>query len=532
VDIIGDAPADRYRDALQAMLADDTQDAILVINCPTGVSNRLDSARAVIEMSSGKRTPVLTCWLGEQTAQESRVLFNGRGVPTFSTPTEGVEAFMQIATYTRNQTQLLQTPTASVVKGDRQKARAILDAAAADGRKMLTEPEAKEVLLAYAIPTTLTLTARDPAEAAACAAKVGFPVALKILSPDISHKSDVGGVRLGLLDGASVSQVATKMMQDIGRLAPAARLTGFTVQPMVSKPKGHELLVGFHVDQTFGPVILFGAGGVAVEVLADRAAALPPLNSVLVQDLMARTGVYKLLAGYRDVPAANFAAIEGVLLGISQMIADLPEIAALDINPLLADAAGVMALDARIELADQTGRQAMAICAYPDRLQRDVTLPAGTFHIRPIKPEDEPALVEMTNRSSLEDMRSRFLGAIRSLPHALAARLSQIDYDREMAFVAVSIIDGALAAVCRIVIEPNFEEAEYAIMVRTDIKGQGLGAALTKAIFQYARDRGVKAMWGDTLADNNQMLNLARDFDASLLAHPTEPGVVRIRFKI
>jgi acetyltransferase len=531
VDIIGDAHADRYRHALQAMLADDTQDAILVINCPTGVANRLDSAQAVIDISSDEPTPILTCWLGERTAQESRALFNARRVPTFSTPTEGVEAFMQIATYSRNQAQLLQTPAASVVKGDRQKARAILEAAAADKRRMLTEPEAKGLLLAYEIPTTLTLIAHDPAEAAARAAEVGFPVALKILSPDISHKSDVGGVRLDLPDRASVLTTATKMMEDIGRLAPAAQLTGFTVQLMVSKPKGIELLAGFHVDQTFGPVILFGAGGVAVEVIADRAAALPPLNSILAKDLMERTRVYKLLAGYRDVPAADFAAIERVLLGISKMIADLPEIIALDINPLLVDAAGVIALDARIALG-QSARQELAICPYPDRLARNVVLPAGTFHVRPIRPEDEPALVDMTNRSSLEDMRARFLGALRSLPHALAARLSQIDYDREMAFVAVGHADGALVAVCRIVIDPNFQEAEYAIMVRTDLKGLGLGGALTEAIFEYARERGVKEVWGDALADNTQMLNLAGDFDASIVAHPTEPGVLRMRFPI
>lgn len=502
-----------------------------MINCPTGVANRLDSARAVVDVPAGRPTPILTCWLGEKTAQDSRTLLSAARIPTFSTPTEAVEAFMQIATYGKNQMLLLQTPTASVSPGDREKAKAIIAGAAADGRKLLNEPEAKGILLAYGIATTLTKIAATPAEAARCAGELGFPVALKILSPDISHKSDVGGVRLDLPDGASVADAADAMIAHIRGVAPDARLTGFTVQPMVSKPKGIELLLGFHVDRTFGPVVLFGAGGVAVEVIADRAAALPPLNSVLAKDLMERTKVYKLLTGYRDVPAANFAAIEHCLLGISQMIADFPEINALDINPLLADAAGVMALDARIELGDRSAIQGAAICPYPDTLESTLSLPTGIFHIRPIRPEDEPKLLDMIGRSSLEDLRSRFLGALRTVPHALAARLSQIDYDREMALVAVNQ-EGALTAVCRIVIDPNFEQAEYAIMVRTDLKGHGLGTALTQAIFRYARVRGVKTAWGDTLATNEHMLHLASDFGASVEAHPTEPGINRIVFRL
>jgi acetyltransferase len=290
------------------------------------------------------------------------------------------------------------------------------------------------------------------------------------------------------------------------------------------------LLVGFHLDQTFGPVILFGAGGVAVEIVADRAAALPPLNSVLISDLVQRTAIAKLLAGYRDVPPADLHAVEQTLLSVSQMIADLPEIRALDINPLLADAAGVVALDARIELGGGEDTRRMAICPYPGDLAHHLTLPIGRFLVRAIKPEDEPALVEMTARSSLEDMRMRFLSAIRSLPHALAARLSQIDYDREMALVAIDEGDGAFGAVCRILIDPNFEQAEYAIMVRTDLKGHGLGRALTEAILRYARGRGVKEVWGDVLTENETMLKLATDLGAT--ARPEGHGLTRIAFRL
>jgi acetyltransferase len=422
---------------------------------------------------------------------------------------------MHLVQYRRNQDLLLETPPAIQESSptDRSSARALITAALGAGRTLLTEPEAKALLAAYQIPVVEAYTAEDAAEAGRIAEHMGRPVALKILSPDITHKSDVGGIRLSLRSAAAVEQAARDMLEKVRTLAPEARLTGFSVQEMMERRHDHELIVGISEDASFGPVLLVGQGGVAVEVMGDRAIGLPPLNIVLAREMITRTRVAKLLAGYRDRPAADLDAIALTLVRLSELVVDMPEVAELDINPLLAGPQGVLALDARVVVraADGVGRAPLAIQPYPAALEHEIEIDGGRkLLVRPIRPEDEPRLVEMVQRSSPEDIRLRFLGALKVFPHLLAARLSQIDYDREMALIAQNGA-GEILGVARTVANPEGDRAEFAVMVRSDLKGHGLGFQLMKDILAHARKRGIETVYGDVLAENTTMLHMAAE---------------------
>jgi acetyltransferase len=357
VDIIGDAPIARYTATLQALLAEPSGSALLFMHAPTAIVRSDDIARAcapLLRQASGR---VMACWLGDSAVAEARRIFVNAGVADYATPEEAVRAFALLTTYRRNQELLLEAPTASECGiPDVAAARELVDGALNAGREMLDEFEAKALLQAYRIPTVATRTSEPNAPAArAVAEAIGYPVALKILSPDISHKTEVGGVSLGLRSADEVERAADEMLARVRSLRPEARIAGLTVQRFVQRALAQELIVGSSVDPVFGPVLLFGAGGTAVEVLADRAVGLPPLNRVLAHDLVSRTRIARLLAGYRDHPPADLDAISDTLIALSQMLADIPELAELDINPLLADADGVIALDARVRVGRRAG---------------------------------------------------------------------------------------------------------------------------------------------------------------------------------
>ena len=397
----------------------------------------------------------------------------------------------------------------------------------ADGRSLLTEVEAKEVLDAYAIPIVVTRIARDAAEAVRLAEGMGYPVVVKILSRDISHKSDVGGVALNLKSADAVRAAVDSIAARVAELRPDAGLDGFTVQQMIRRPGAHELLAGCFVDDVFGPIIMFGHGGTAVEVIRDRAVALPPLNMAIAGRLIAATRVSRLLEGYRDRPRADMDAIRLVLLKLAQLVIDFPEVAELDINPLLADDRGVTALDARVVVrtAAGLGVTRLAIRPYPDGLEEEVTLRSGeTVLLRPIRPEDEAAHAAFFRRLELEDLRFRFFAVVKPPDHDTLARFTQIDYDREMCFIASRLQDGAAETlgVVRAIADPDNERAEYAIIVRSDQKGAGLGQALMEKLIAYARARGTKQLWGDVLANNHPMLDLAAHLGFRL--HPGADG--------
>jgi len=352
IDIIGDAPPERYRQSLQALLDDPGGDTILFIQTPTAIVPSSEIAQALAPMIQAAPRNILSCWLGRDGVAAARQLFADAGIPVYDSPEDGVDAFLQMVNYRRTQ-ELLQASTASApptFTADRAQAHAILQNVLAAGREMLTEVEAKAVLTAYAIPTVPTTFAATPSACGEVAQEIGAPVVVKVLSPDISHKSDVGGVALNLTTPAAAQAAAAAIWQRVQQVRPQATLSGFTVQPMIARPNAHELIIGVTHDAIFGPVILFGQGGVAVEVLGDRAVALPPLTPLLARELVARTRVAKLLAGYRNRAPANLAALHDTLLKVSQMVADLPELCELDMNPLLVDETGVLALDARIRV--------------------------------------------------------------------------------------------------------------------------------------------------------------------------------------
>jgi acetyltransferase len=381
---------------------------------------------------------------------------------------------------------------------------------------MLGEMQAKALLAAYGIPVTATEIVADPKAAAAAANRIGFPVVLKINSPDITHKSDIGGVALDLADGAAVEAAAERMIARVRAAKPEARLEGFTVQPMIDRPDAYELIVGAAVDPTFGPIVLFGEGGKAVEAIDDRSIGLPPLNRTLARAMIEQARIARRLKGYRDVPAVDLAAVEAALVRMAQLVSEHGEIAEIDVNPLLADAAGVIGLDARVRLAPYQGDpvKRLAIRPYPHELEEPWQATDGTsLLLRPIRPEDEPEHREFLRSLAPEDVVFRFFGHVRDWSHSELARFTQIDYDREMAFIAVRHAEDGreeILGVVRGISDPDNERCEYAIVVRSDRKGLGLGTVLMQKLIRYLRAKGTRIVVGRVRADNRRMLEVAR----------------------
>jgi acetyltransferase len=534
VDIIGDAPASRYVAALQALLEDPGVDAVLFMHAPTAIVPAEDIARACAPL--GAKGQMLACWLGGAGLDGARRIFHEAGIADYSTPEEAVAGFLQVVNYRRNQEALMETPPSmpAEFRPDADKAAGLVRAALAAGSEWLSEAEAKEVLSAYGIPVARTRVARDADEAARIAAEIGFPVALKILSPQVTHKSDVGGVALDLADAAAVRAAAEAMARRLRDLAPAAQLAGYTVQEMVRRPGARETIVGAAVDSIFGPVVLFGQGGVAVEVARDRAVALPPLNAALARDLVSRTRVSRLLDGYRGRPPADRDALCQAVTRVSQLVVDLAEVIELDVNPLLVDENGVVALDARLRVAPAAGAAVdrLAIRPYPRELERRVRLLGEEIVIRPIRPEDEMLHARFLARVEPADLQLRFFHAVRDFPHAALARFTQIDYDREMAFIAWRPRDGGeTLGVARAIADPDRASAEFAVLVRSDLKRKGLGGVLMQQIIDYCRRSGVGELWGEIMMANRAMLDLARRLGFELVPG-SAPGILRARMTL
>ncbi len=536
VDIIGDAPSQRYVEALQALLADPAQAVVLFIHAPTAIVPSSDIAQALLPVAGRNAARLLSCWLGDAAVAGARQQFQAAGIPSYATPEEAVRAWQMLVTYRRNQEQLLEAPptappeTAAASSQIVAKARTVITPALATGREMLTEPEAKAVLAAYGIPVVETRAV--PAEAAAAvqaASTIGWPVALKILSAQISHKSDVGGVALNLADAGELRAALASMLERVGTLRPDATIDGVTVQAMVRRGHARELIVGSSIDRVFGPTILFGAGGTAVEVLADRAIALPPLNQPLARALVERTRISRLLDGFRDTPAADRDALYRVLIAVSQMQADLPELVELDINPLLLDEHGAIALDARLRVSPTApgGAGHFVIRPYPAELAETIRWGDQAVVLRPIRPEDEAQHREFVQALAPEDIRMRVFYSRRNFEHSELARLTQIDYAREMAFIAVAAgPDGAerTLGTVRATIDPDNIDAEFGIIVRSELKGGGLGELLLQKMIAYLRSQGTRRLLGIVLAENQRMLELARRLGFTLGAQAPGGG--------
>ena len=541
VDMVGDAPGSRYAQALSVLAADRGLDALLVLHCPTAVASATEAAQAVVDVLHREPKPaLLTSWVGENTVAEARRLFAAQQVPTYATPEQAVRAFMYMVNYRRNQETLMETPP-SVPEDfapDTAAAQRIIARALAEDRSWLLEPEAKELLGAYGVPVVPTQLAHTADEAAAIAARLGGPVVLKVVSPDITHKSDVGGVALDLVGPVAVKAAAESMRERVLQARPESRLVGFSVQPMVRRPGGYELIVGAAEDRQFGPVLLFGQGGTSAELVRDQALALPPLNMRLAHEVMSRTRVYELLQGYRGAPAANLDALALTLMRVAQLVIDHAEVRELDVNPLLADAYGVIALDARVRVGRATRAAAdrLAIRPYPRELEEEIPLGDGrTLLLRPIRPEDEPSLQAAFANMTAEEIRLRFLVPVKTLTHVAAVRFTQIDYDREMGLILTEPgIPGRteIYGVVNIIADPDNERAEYAIIVRHDMTALGLGTFLMRRIIDYARARGIGEIYGDVLHENRPMLRLCRALGFTETRVTDEPTLVRVALRL
>ncbi len=548
VDIIGDAPVERYVKTLQALEGDPAAEAVLFVHAPTAIVPSADIAAALVPLvqpGPGRRPQLLGCWLGGPAVELARSAFNAAGIACYPTPEDAVHAFAMLVDYRRNQALLLETPTAparergaAARSAARAEVVALVRSALADGRTMLSEPEAKAVLAAYGIPVVETrLVAADADAAVAAAQAIGWPVALKIVSPDISHKSDVGGVQLDLGNETTLRAAAQAMLERVAQRRPDAVLSGFSVQAMVRRAGARELIVGASIDPVFGPVMLFGQGGTAVEVVADRSIALPPLNEPLARALVARTRVARLLAAWRDTPAADAAALHAVLIAVSDLLADLPELAELDINPLLVDDQGAVALDARIRLdaAAPGGAANFAILPYPQQWVEQVEWQGRALTLRPIRPEDEDRHRAFLADLAPEDVRMRVFYSRRSIAHSELARLTQIDYAREIAFVATEAdeSDGERTlGVVRAAIDPDNHDAEFGIIVRSSLKGAGLGELLMNKLIRTLRERGTRRLVATVLRGNRRMLELARDLGFAESDHPDDEDTRRITLEL
>jgi len=537
IDLIGDADAARYRAAVTACLADDAVDGVLAILTPQAMTEPDDAALAVVESARDSSKPVLACWMGEEQTAAARRRLAQAGIPVFRTPDPAVEMFGHLSAFYRNQRALLQTPGPAAAQSppDLATARAIVEAALAEKREVLSEMESKALLAAFAIPIARTVVARSPHEAMLMAGEFGFPVAMKIDSPDITHKSDVGGVRLNVANASAVEAAWREIMDGARRLRPEARVHGVAVEPMVRRPHGRELMVGVLRDPVFGPAIVFGMGGSAVEIYRDRAVALPPLNRFLVGDMIRGTRVARLLEAFRRMPPVHREALEDVLLRVSEMVCELPELAELDVNPLIADEAGAIAVDARVVLRrgpprrDRYGH--MAIHPYPTELVTTWQPREGPqVTLRPIRPEDAEMEQAFVKRLSTESRYFRFMDTLRELTPLMLVRFTQIDYDREMAFVATVPEDGreTEVAVARYVTNPDGESCEYAIVVADGWQGRGLGRRLMEQLIAVARARGLRSMMGHVLAENRGMLALAQQLGFTVGDSAEGPMVKRV----
>ena len=519
IDMLGDATPELYRKVVEICLRAVEVNGILILSAPQALTDTAETAAALVDLIQDTAIPVITSWIGGTEMQNGRDIFNRAGIPTFDTAERAVRAFLDIYRFSQNIEMLQQIPSRfpRELKFDRKKAKDLIQAGLDTENRLLTEMEAKELLSAYGIPVDRMESAVNKEEAVNKAEAMGFPVVLKINSRDITHKSDANGVLLDLKNEKEVRDAFDRIIKNAQAYNPEAGIDGVTIQPMHKRP-AYELILGAKQDRDFGPVILFGMGGILTEVLKDRAIALPPLNRLLAKRLMEETKVYQLLQGYRDIPPANIQLLEEILIRLAQLVTDFSEIEELDINPLFVNEKNACAIDARVLLkpSDKPAPLHLVISPYPDQFEEHTQTDVGIdIFVRPIRPEDAPLLVGLFESLSPRSVYLRFFSPMKRLPHSMLALFTQIDYDRHIALVALSEAKSKeeMLGVARIIFERNLKEAEFSVVVGDQWQGKGIGAALLQRCLSIASDQGLEKVTGVVLAENTQMLALGKKME-------------------
>jgi acetyltransferase len=541
VDLSEEASAEHYLAAINAAGQDRSVDGVLVVHSPKAGVDATDVARVMAEAKARMNKPLLCCWMGDASVGEAREVLGKAAIPSFRTPEAAVGAFGNIASFYQNQQLLQQTPPplSTLANPDIEGARLIIENVLTERRKVLTEMESKALLSAFHIPVTQTILARSANEAMMIATQLGYPVALKIDSPDISHKSDVNGVALNVMNATAVRDVYNTMIQSVAKLQPGAKINGVTIQKMARSKRGRELYIGLKTDDPFGPVIAFGAGGTMIELIDDRAMELPPLNQFLARRLIERSRVADTLGEWRGASAVDMDALEHVLLRVSEMVCELPQLREMDINPIIVDEDGAVAVDARIviESAPATARNYahLAILPYPARYEQVWPLRGGgEYTIRPIHPDDAQMLQDLVQNLSPQSRYYRFVSSMTELPPSMLSRLTLIDYDREMALVAIHrerkagdngviVETERVVGVSRYITNPDKSSCEFSLVVADDFNGKGLGSRLMLSIMEEARDKGLAEIEGLVLANNPGMLKLMKGLGFQIKPFAEDP---------
>jgi acetyltransferase len=537
IDILGDADEDRYQKVIEICLADKNIDGLLILCVPQVMTSPRILAERMIDLVKKSTKPIITSFLGEESVYYARQILNKNNVPTYPTPEEAVEAYMYLYHYARNLALLYQTPEELDIETSSSRkeiANDILKNAIKEKRDLLYENESKTLLELYNIKTTTPKIAETETKAVQIADKIGYPVVMKIYSPDITHKSDVGGVALDLNSKDDVKKAYSNMMKQVKQKVPKAKIKGVTIQKMI-KNKGYELILGSKKDSIFGSAILFGMGGIYTELFKDRSIGFPPLNQVLAHRIIEKTKAYNLLKGFRGLPPVNMQKVEEAMINFSQLIIDNPEIQELDINPLIASGDLLTAVDARIILDNNwKDKPHLIVTPYPTRYIKKIKLKDGTeVLLRPIKPEDEPLWLDMFQTFSQETVRFRFFRIIKDTPHEMRTRYCNIDYDREIAIVAeIKEKDKRrFLGVTRIILKPgSTDEAEYALVVTDKWQRLGLGSEFIDYTIEIAKDKGLKTLYGVVLKDNIPMLTLCQEKKFKI--SEGDPGEYKVEYDL
>ncbi|MDR4498398.1 MAG: bifunctional acetate--CoA ligase family protein/GNAT family N-acetyltransferase [Candidatus Scalindua sp.] len=540
VDVLGDADKERYLKAINICLHDSGVDGVLIIYTPQGATEPQELAETVVEISRNAWKPILTAWIGGEDIQKARKNLLQNGIPTYETPEDAVKTYLYMYSYFRNLKLLYETPVElpTDLAPPKHNLKALIRKSVAEGRYILTEEESKRFLINYGIPTTRPYMSRDVDDAVSIAHTIGYPVVLKIASPDITHKSDVGGIMAGIHTEEGLREGYAVLLKNVRESVPQARISGVTVQKMLLN-LDYELILGVKKDKDFGSVIIFGMGGTAVEIFKDVSIGLPPLNQTLAKRLMEETKVYQMLKGFRGRTPADMRLLEQILVNFSDLIADFPEIAEMDINPLAVSNGKPCALDARIILEREPFSHPLpyphlVITPYPTRYVTPWKLSDGTeVTLRPIRPEDEPMEQEMLKSLSKEALVGRFFQAIKDITHEMLIRFCNIDYDREMAIVAELKEDKKrrIIGIGRLIIEPDLKNAEFAVVVHDIYQGKGLGHKLIDTLIGIAQEKEIEKIYGIVLTDNDRMIMLCRELGFTVKPLPDGISIVELELK-